>query len=124
SNFTFFYTRYDYPIPLHQQYVNAPEFDEVALKLRNNDFTTLEERDQLFREAMVLAMQDSARVWVVDQTSFTPFNANVQVTGDLAGGVIGGYQWPHTIRWIDREGGSLTIASGGDLISDPWNPVA
>ena len=52
SNFSFFYTPRDYPIPLWQAYTPTEEFDAVALKLRNNDFTTMEERKELFGQAL------------------------------------------------------------------------
>jgi len=38
DNFSFYYTANDYPIPMFQAYKPSPEFDEIALKLRNNDF--------------------------------------------------------------------------------------
>ena len=123
SNFSFFYTPRDYPIPLHQAYTPAPEFDEVALKLRNNDFKTMEERAELFVKAMDLAMQDSVRVWLVDQVSFAPYKKEIAVTYDLAGSVSGAALWPYTIRRQDQEGGTIKIAQPG-LLVDPWNPVA
>ena len=65
SNFSFFYTPRDYPIPLHQVYTPDPAFDEVALKLRNNDFTTMEERDELFKE--IWGFVDSSTTRSVDR---------------------------------------------------------
>lgn len=127
SNFSFYYTANDYPIPLFQAYTPTPEFDEIALKLRNNDFTSLEERDQLFQKAMEMALEDSGsgsvRVWLNDQQSFTPRTADTQVTADLAGGVSGAALWPYTARFINQEGGVLRIAQPGILV-DPWNPLA
>ncbi len=123
SNFAFFYMPYDYPIPLHQAYTPAPEYDEVGLKLRNNEFTTLEERAELFKKAMRLSLQDSVRAWLVDQLSFSPMNANIEVAYDLAGGISGSRLYPYTIRWKGQEGGTIRIAQPGILV-DPWNPVA
>ncbi len=123
DNFSFFYTPRDYPIPLHQAYTPSPEFDEVALKLRNNDFKTMEERNELFVKAMDLAMQDSVRVWLVDQVSFAPYKKDIAVTYDLAGSISGAALWPYTIRREGQEGGTIKIAQPG-LLVDPWNPVA
>jgi peptide/nickel transport system substrate-binding protein len=123
DNFSFFYTPRDYPIPLHQAYTPSEEFDGLALKLRNNDFTSMEERDTMFRDAMRLALQDSVRVWVADQVAFSPFKASLDVTYDLAGGISGAQLWPATIRYKDEIGGSVKIAQPG-LLVDPWNPVA
>jgi peptide/nickel transport system substrate-binding protein len=122
SNWSFFYGPRDYPIPLHMAYTPSPEFDEVSLKLRNNDFATLEERAELFAKAMELGLQDSVRVWLVDQLSFSPRQADVAISYDLAGGIAGSYVYPYA-KIGDAEGGSLRIAQPG-LLVDPWNPVA
>lgn len=123
TNFSFFYTPRDYPIPLHQAYTPSPEFDAVALRLRNNDFTSMEERGELFSQALWLAQQDSVRVWLIDQISFSPMVANLEVTYDLAGGVAGSMLWPYTIRFTGEEGGVIRWAQPGVLV-DPWNAIA
>ncbi|MBN2387786.1 MAG: hypothetical protein JXB85_12280 [Anaerolineales bacterium] len=123
TNFSFFYTPRDYPIPLHQAYTPTEEFDAVALRLRNNDFTSMEERGELFEQALWLAQQDSSRVWLIDQISFSPQVANLEVAYDLAGGVAGSALWPYTIRFTGEEGGVVSWAQPGVLI-EPWNPLA
>jgi peptide/nickel transport system substrate-binding protein len=123
SNFSFFYTANDYPIPLFQAYKPTEEFNTIALKLRNNDFSTMDERKELFGKALPLAMQDSVRIWLVDQVAFSPMNAKVTVAYDLAGGVAGSQLYPYTIRNKGEEGGTIRIAQPG-LFVDPWNPVA
>jgi peptide/nickel transport system substrate-binding protein len=123
SNFSFFYTPRDYPIPLWQAYTPDPAFDEVALKLRNNDFKTMEEREELFNQALEMSLMDSARVWQVDALGFSPLRAEVSVTGDLAGGISGSQIWGLTIKKGDVPGGTIRVAQPG-LLVDPWNPVA
>jgi peptide/nickel transport system substrate-binding protein len=123
SNFSFFYTPRDYPIPLFMAYTPTAEFDEVSLKLRNNDFTSMDERRDLFVKALRLSMQDSVRIWVVDQLSFTPQSSALDVAYDLAGAVAGSRLWPYTIRWQGKVGGTVKIAQPG-LLVDPWNPIA
>ncbi|MEW5869027.1 MAG: ABC transporter substrate-binding protein [Chloroflexota bacterium] len=123
DNFSFFYTPRDYPIPLWQAYTPTAEFDDVCLKLRNNDFKNLDERRDLFEQAMTLSLQDSVRLWLVDSNSFTPHKANVEVAYDLAGAVAGSRLWPHTVRFVGQEGGAVKIAQPGIMV-EPWNPVA
>jgi peptide/nickel transport system substrate-binding protein len=127
SNFSFYYTSRDYPIPLWQAYKASPEFDEVTLKLRNNDFTSLEERDQLFARAMELALADegsgSVRVWITDGQGFAARSADTSVTADLAGAIAGTRLWALTGRFNGLEGGVLRVAQPG-LLVDPWNPIA
>jgi peptide/nickel transport system substrate-binding protein len=123
DNFSFFYTPRDYPIPLHQAYTPAEDFDTIALALRNNDYATMEERGDLFKQAMEMAVMDSARVWVVDQVSFAPFRSDIAVTYDLAGSISGSQLWPFTIQFEGQEGGSVRLAQSA-LLGDPWNPQA
>jgi peptide/nickel transport system substrate-binding protein len=123
TNFSFFYTPNDYPIPLFQAYTPTEEFNEIALRLRNNDFASLEERDELFDQALRLSMEESTRVWLVDAAAFTPMRTGLQVAYDLSGGVGAGYAWPYTMRWEGQEGGIVKVAQPGILV-EPWNPVA
>jgi len=122
DNFAYFYTDMGLPNPIWQAYENAPEFYEVADKLAYQKFTTIEERNELFRKALELCMQDSTRVWLVDQISFSPHLAEVSVTADLAGAIAGSYLWPHTIRRGDEVGGQIRIAMPS-ILTDAWNPL-
>ncbi len=122
GNFSFFYTPRGIPVPLWQAYKPSEEFDAVCLKLENNDFSTMDERGDLFRKAMELALQDSVRVWINDQLAFSPYRADVAVTADLAGGIAGAQVYPYTVRRADEVGGMVKIAQPG-LLVEPWNPL-
>jgi peptide/nickel transport system substrate-binding protein len=122
SNFAYYYTKLGGGTPLWQAYTPSEEFFAVAEKLWNNDFNTMEERGQLFQQSMELALKDSVRVWLVDQVSFSPARANVQLASDLAGGVSGSRLWPYTIQFTDKKGGEVRIAVNGIPV-DPWNPL-
>jgi peptide/nickel transport system substrate-binding protein len=122
SNFAYYYTKLGGDTPLWQAYTPSDEFYAVAEKLWNNNFNTMEERGQLFQQAMELALKDSVRVWLVDQVSFSPARANLQVASDLAGGVSGSRLWPYTIQFTDKKGGEIRIAVNGIPV-DPWNPL-
>jgi peptide/nickel transport system substrate-binding protein len=127
SNFDYFYTPLGSASPLWQAYVNDPAYHNAdntgcGDKLWVNDFKTMDERDQLFKTCLELSMKESERVWVVDQISFSPIKANLQVTYDLAGGIAGASLWPYTIRFAGEEGGSVKWAQPGVLV-EPWNPM-
>jgi len=122
SNFLFFYTPDGLGQPLWQAYKPTEEFYGIAQKLNNNDFKTVDERRELFAQALRLSMQDSTRVWLVDQKAFSPFSPKVSVTSDLAGGIQGAELQAFTLRLADQEGGSLKYAMS-DLLVEPWNPV-
>ncbi len=123
TNFAYFYTNLGSGSPLWQAYKNTEEYYTIAEKLWNNEFKSMDERNELFRSAMRLAMEDSNRVWLMDQVSFSPFSAKVQVAYDLAGGISGSQLYPFTARLVGQEGGVVKIAQPGILV-EPWNPVA
>ncbi len=123
TNFAYFYTPLGGGSPLWQAYKPSSAFKDVAEKLWNNQFNSLAERDQLFIEALTLSMEDSSRLWLIDQISFSPFRSNIAIAYDLAGGISGTQLWPFTARFTDQIGGTLKIAQPGILV-EPWNPVA
>jgi peptide/nickel transport system substrate-binding protein len=123
TNFGYFYTPLGGTSALWTHYVPTEEYLDLATRLWINDFTTMEERGEMFAQAMLLANEDSVRVWLIDQISFSPQVANLQVTYDLAGGVAGAVIYPYTIRFAGQEGGVVRWAQPGVLI-EPWNPIA
>jgi hypothetical protein len=44
----------------------SPEFDALSLKLSTSQFSSLEERRQLFSQALDMAVQDSEAIFLVD----------------------------------------------------------
>ncbi len=122
GNFEFFYTPRGIGIALWQTYDPSPEFDRIAERLANNEFKDLAERDELFRQALELALQESVRIWLVDQKSFSVVRSDIELAYDLAGGISGAWLWPVTLRRAGQEGGSITWLNA-DVLSDPWNPV-
>jgi peptide/nickel transport system substrate-binding protein len=122
DNFEFFYTPRGLAVPLNQAFTPSEEFDDLSERLAQSDFTTLEERRELFARALELAMQDSQRVWVQDSLAFSPYRAEIAVTADLAGAISGSWLWALTLRKGDQEGGTVTIALPS-ILTDPWNPL-
>ncbi len=122
-NFDNFYTPRGYPYTLWSFYDPDPRFDEVSDRLARNDFTSVEERTALMAEALQYSMEDSVRIFIVDRSSFIPRRAELQVTADLASGISGTFLWPHTIRFVDRVGGTVNVALPS-ILTEPWNPIA
>ncbi len=122
DNFDFFYTTRGVPWPSWQVFTPTPEFDELSLRLFNNDYADLDERAELFRQALPLAAEMSTRVWVTSRTTLIPFSTDVSVTTDLAAGVSGAAIWSRTARFVDEVGGSMTIALPS-VFTEPWNPI-
>jgi peptide/nickel transport system substrate-binding protein len=123
TNFGYFYTPRGSTSPLWQAYTPSPAFDEVCGRLWNRDFSSMEERGQLFEQALDLALEDSVRVWLVDETGFAPRRAATAVASDLAGSIVGAAMWPYVARFHGVEGGTMRIAQP-DLLLGAWNPIA
>lgn len=122
DNFDFFYNPRGFAIPLTAAYEVSPEFDELSLRLANNDFDSLEERSELVRQILPLAAENSNRVWITSRTTLVPFDENVSVTTDLAAGLSGAALWSKTMRFDEQVGGSMTIALPS-VFTEPWNPI-
>jgi len=122
TNFGYYYTPLGSTSPLWQNYTPSADFTDVCNKLWTNNFASMDERAQLFKKALDLSLQDSVRVWLVDQISFSPQTAKLAVTYDLAGGVAGAGLWPYTMQFKGQEGGTVRWAQPGVLV-DPWNPI-
>ncbi len=122
STFDFYYTSRGLPSPLWQAFEPSEEFDHVAERLSSRDFSSMEERSELFARALELSLEDSVRIWLVDQVSVSPRRREISVAADLGGGISGAYLWPYTLRLGDQVGGSVRIAVP-DLLPDPWNPL-
>jgi peptide/nickel transport system substrate-binding protein len=123
GNLSDFYTPRGRPEPLWQVYAPEPELDEIAERLQRRDYASWDERQTLMARGLELAMEDSVRIWLIDQLNLWPRSRDVLLAVDLAGGTSGSVLWPYTIRFRDRVGGRLVIATPG-LLTEPWNPVA
>lgn len=121
--FSFYYTPRGRAEPLWQAYEPSPEFDALAERLQRRDYATWEERQAMMARALELSLENSARIWLVDQLIASPRAANVEVAVDLAGGLSGSALWPYTLRYADRVGGEMVFGTPG-LLTEPWNPVA
>ena len=64
--------------------------DEVCQKIFFGEFSSKEERDQLYKEGTELIIQESVRVWVVTRLEVTPTRSTVRgLTMDLGAGLRG-----------------------------------
>jgi peptide/nickel transport system substrate-binding protein len=123
TNFAFFYTDIGLPFPLWQAYVNDPAFYEVASRLNNNDFATMEERRDLMAQAIDYSLLDSVRIWLKDDVGVAPHAPDITVASDLSGSIYGSWLWAQTLKRGSQPGGSVTIAMPS-IMTEPWNPVA
>lgn len=125
-----FYTHRVMPFPVFQILKEPlesdfPELDEVSRKLRQKDFTTMEEREELFSTGLWEAMKFSNQIWVCDQAGVYPYRADVKTAVDLGGG-IGDPAWVFT-TFRHKDGvpqfGERLKFGVPNMMVDPWNPV-
>ena len=117
-----FYTPNGWPgIPLWEAYNPTPEFQDLADLLFYQTYSTWTERNTAFERALELALEDSARVWLVDEKYYTARRLGTTATFDLAAGLSQLY--PYTLRYLGTEGGDMDVGIS-DMFVDPWNPVA
>ncbi|MFC1936091.1 ABC transporter substrate-binding protein [Chloroflexota bacterium] len=123
SNWQFFYSPKSVygSVPLWQAYTVPEDMDLVFEALANNEFSTIEEREALFAQALPAGLQLNYRVWLIDGVGFAPWSQSVSVSYDLAGGVNIHALWPHTMQFVGQNGGLLTWGTP-DLFVDPANP--
>jgi peptide/nickel transport system substrate-binding protein len=123
DNFAFFYTsRGMWGLPLGVAYDPDPLFQEVAYKLDDSDYDTWDERQALMTQASWMCLEDSVRVWLVDQTVPFPFRTEIQVAADMASGLFGSPISSRTVRYVDEVGG-IVKSSDREVLVDPWNPI-
>ncbi|MFO7741089.1 MAG: ABC transporter substrate-binding protein [Anaerolineae bacterium] len=124
GNFLFFYTPDGYTgVPLWDNYTPTEEFYQLSRDLANNNFDSMEERRDMMAEALRMSMEDSARVWLKDDTGVAPYRKEIAVAGDLSGSVYGAWLWAQTLRREGEVGGSVNIGVP-DIMTQPWNPVS
>jgi len=117
-----YYTPRGWDIPLWQAYTPSPEFDAVAGALYDKTYAILAERDQLFIDALGLSLEDSSRIFLVDERALVTHRSEVTAAYDLAGGLLNSDLWPYTIRFNNEIGGVVEIAQPY-MFQASWNPV-
>jgi peptide/nickel transport system substrate-binding protein len=96
----------------------------------------MEERAELFEEAVPMSMEDSVRIFLDDRASYCPLRRNIAVASDAYGGISGSWVWGLTVHFQDEgyvpllpawDGGSETLTikmALSDLLIQPWNCIA
>lgn len=128
TNFGFYYTDFGGCCGLGVNFMNptdggvTQEFYDVSQKLYNNEFANMDERGELFKQALAMSMENGYHTWIIDTQAFFPTKGDLTVAADLAGGISGSRLYPFTLRIGETEGGSVNLAMNDNFI-DPWNPV-
>ncbi|HDI73787.1 MAG TPA: ABC transporter substrate-binding protein [Candidatus Korarchaeota archaeon] len=123
DNFLFFYTPEGLPwSPLWQAYKPSSEFYDIAKKLAQRNFKSIDERNDLMEKALWMAMKDSVRIWLVDQTAVWARRKDTYLVADYAAGYAN-QMWAYVINKGEEMGGTAKLGSA-EVIIDPWNPIA
>ena len=100
-------------------YSPEPALEDVCTRLLNAQYSSLAERQSLFRTASDLALKNSVRVWIASGATFAFSNRVTGMVYDLSGG-----PWAmlatRTARF-NAAGGTLQVGQRLQFLS-PWNP--
>src|SRR5688572_1652815 len=80
--------------------VSDEEFQQIGDDLAQGNFSTREERDEMMRRGLELALEDSLFVWTIEQQSYAPYANDVQATWDLALNYEAASVGPYNLRFI------------------------
>jgi len=99
------------------------EADNAILdRLANSDFTTMDERAELFEQAFAIDPHYAQRIWLCDGLAYTPWNGNISTSYNLSAGVDGSNMTAYTMK--DSEDGDVVWANSSAPLINPVNPVA
>ncbi len=110
-------------LPAFLENVSDPEFKKLGDDLYYAKFKTIQERHDMMARALELSLQDSLQVFLIDGKNFTPYRNDLIATADLAAGIESAKIYPFTLRFKDKEGGTVKWATQ-DMFAEPYNPVA
>lgn len=112
---------------LGEQLEDWPELSEASRRLRQKEFSTMAEREQLFETVLWESLKFSNCLWLMDIAGANPYRSDVRVAVDVAGG-IGDPAWVYTTHKVDADGnpaeGGIMRIESSNMLTDPWNPVA
>lgn len=103
-----------------EQYSASPELEDVAQRLLNGRYATVEERQALVEAGVPLAIEESVRVWLISSVTSAASDRVVAFVHDSAFGLFGPFV-PRTARFRD-VGGTLRIGQQLQLFNpyQPW----
>ena len=103
-------------------YRPSPELVELATKLNEAKYKSLEERFEWCKKLTDLCLKDSTRLWLVTEASVFVHHKDVgNIASDLQAGFYG-YFTLRTIKFKDRIGGSVKVGQKTMFVS-AFNPV-
>lgn len=101
----------------------SDEYNAILERLAYNDFSNMEEREELFKAAFAEHNYWSTRIWLVDGLSYTPWNKNVSTSYNLSAGVDNDQMTAYTIQFNDKEGGDLVWGNTEPPLVEPVSPI-
>ncbi|MFP3898792.1 MAG: ABC transporter substrate-binding protein [Dehalococcoidia bacterium] len=118
-------TKFVRPWPRWQSLEPPAEYLEVAKRLYDRDYETMDERRELFEEALWMRMEFSPQILLADIAGANPYRSTLAVRTDLSSGF--GWGVPQTIHFIGEDGepviGGTVRGEQYLALVDPWNPV-
>ncbi len=107
---------------LWEAYTPNAEFSRLCDSLANKEYSDVRDQQAAMERALELAMQDSARVWLMENQNFAPYNQGIEITAEMVTGMEGSPMLPYNLRFADEIGGQMQMGVSS-LLLEPWNPI-
>lgn len=107
---------------LDQGAVHDPVFSEIARRLSTADYASLDEKISLMKKALVMSVEDSTYIGLVDRLSIFMVSKDIVAAYHLSAGPWR-MPWSRTVRFKDKVGGTIRVGEQ-DLLVEEMNPVS
>ncbi|MEM2442282.1 MAG: ABC transporter substrate-binding protein [Candidatus Bathyarchaeia archaeon] len=98
-----------------------PVFSEIARKLYTSDYSSVEEKIDLMRKALLMSVEDSTYIGLVDRLSIFMKSKDLVAASHISAGPWR-MAFSRTVRLKNRVGGTIKIANR-EAIVEEMNPV-
>ncbi len=109
--------------PVFLYYKPPKELVELAKRLSNANYTSMEERLEMIKKITELALKDSVRIWLADTMDVFPYSAKIEAfVYDLYGGPFSLFTL-RTLRLKETKTVDILRVGNRIMFISPWNPV-
>lgn len=102
--------------------VISEEFYEIARRIDQTDYGSLEERYELFSKAIRYSVESGLRIWIAHTLVPWAMVPEIDVIFDLAAGLVN-WMYFYGLKFLGRTGGTVKTAQVA-IFTRPVNPVA
>ena len=109
-------------LPFMQYYTNTPSFEDNMAILADHSYSSLDERQTVFTDALKQSLQSSNQVFLLQTYNYYPYRSTLSISSDVHAGIYASELLPYVINTSE----TIKTAKLGtlDLFYEAWNPIA